>query len=223
MPVRIRFCTALAALLIGCGNQGKESAMEQVVWHIDNLEQIGGHSVTVVGTPKVIHTDRGKAVEFDGVGDGLFLDVHPLSGWDAFTVEVIFKPYPDGLKEQRFFHMQERDSNARVMFETRLTTDNRWFLDTFIRSGEGNHAMYAEDFKHPIGPWYHAAIVVDGKLFRHYVNGQLELSKEIDYAPQQPGRTSLGVRINQVHWYKGAIRTARFTRGAMKPEAFLKP
>jgi hypothetical protein len=34
-----------------------------------------------------------------------------------FTVEVVFNPYVDGAPEQRFFHMQEDDSEDRVMFE----------------------------------------------------------------------------------------------------------
>ena len=197
--------------------------MGQVVWEIDNLTSIGGHKVTVLGDPKVIETPEGKAVEFDGEDDALFFDTHPLSGLGVFTVEVIFKPYANGLKEQRFFHMQEDGSEQRVMFETRLTDDNRWFLDTFIRSGEGDHTMFAEDHKHPIGPWYHAAIVVDGKTFRHFVNGQLELSKEIEFAPQKQGQTSLGMRINRVYWYKGAIRKTRFTPRALAPDAFLRP
>ena len=67
---------------------------------------------------------------------------------------VVFKPYPDGPEEQRFFHMQEFGTDNRVMFETRLTDDGRWFLDTFILSGAGSHPMYAEDYTHPIGPWY---------------------------------------------------------------------
>jgi hypothetical protein len=53
------------------------------------------------------------------------------------------------------------------------------------------------------------------------VNGQLELSKEIQFEIQGPGRTSLGVRLNKVNWFKGAIRTARFTPGALTPEEFL--
>ena len=220
----------LLALLVlwGCASgpeetQQGEKLMEQVVWDIDNLDSIGGHPVTVVGSPEVIETPEGKAVEFDGEGDALFLDVHPLAGTDRFTVEVIFKPYADGLVEQRFFHMQENGSDNRVMFETRLTEDNRWFLDAFIKSGEGNNVLFAEDFKHPIGPWYHAAIVVDGKEMRHYINGMQEMSRPIAFAPQTQGQTSLGVRINKVHWYKGAIRKTRFTPRALSPEAFLKP
>ena len=111
--------------------------VKQVVWELDNLETIGGHKVEVVGDPKVIETAKGKALEFDGGDDGIFLPTHPLAGAAVFTVEVIFQPYPNGLKEQRFFHMQEDGSEDRVMFETRLTDDDHWFLDTFVKSGEG--------------------------------------------------------------------------------------
>ena len=196
---------------------------EHTVWLIDNLESIDGHEIEVVGSPALIETPAGKAGEFDGEGDARFVDVHPLAGLEVFTVEVIFRPYADGLKEQRFFHMQEDGSDDRVLFETRLTGDNQWFLDTFIRSGEGSYVLFAEDFKHPIGPWYHAAIVMDDEKVRHYVNGELELEKEIDFTPHTQGRTSLGVRINTVHWYKGAMSKARFTSGILSPEEFLKP
>jgi hypothetical protein len=125
------------------------------------------------------------------------------------------------LPEQRFFHMQEGGSESRVMFETRLVDDGRWFLDTFIKSGEQNVTLYASDDEHEIGPWYHAAIVVDGRSFQHFVNRRLELSEALQFIPQGSGRTSLGVRLNEVHWFKGAIRTVRFTPEALDPDAFL--
>jgi len=194
---------------------------EQLTWRIDNLVEIAGHRVTVLGDPLVIDTPRGKAVEFDGIDDGVFIDVHPLAGMSEFTVEVVFKPYKDGAPEQRFFHMQEDPSQERVMFETRLVDDDQWFLDTFIYSGEQKIPLYAIDNKHAVGSWYHAAIVVDGSSFKHFVNGELELSEAIQFEPQGAGRTSLGVRLNRVNWFKGAIRTARFTPRALTPEEFL--
>ena len=138
-----------------------------------------------------------------------------------FTVEVIFQPYADGLEEQRFFHMQEHGTSERVMFETRLTDDNLWYIDTFMQTGGQNNTMLAIGDKHELGPWYHAAIVVDGKTFKHYVNGRMELGKEVVFTPQKPGQTSLGVRLNKVYWYKGAIRKARFTPRAISPSEFL--
>ncbi len=203
------------------GQEGK--LVKQVVWELDNLETVSGHKVEVVGNPKVIVTTNGKVLEFDGDDDGIFLPTHPLAGAEVFTVEVIFQPYPNGLKEQRFFHMQEDDSEDRVMFETRLTDDDHWFLDTFVKSGENNYTLYAKDFKHPIGRWYHAAIVLDGKEMRHYVNGRFEMSCDVMFEAQTQGGTSLGVRLNKVYWYKGAIRKVRFTTAVLGPEAFLTP
>ena len=173
------------------------------------------------GDPEVIDTPNGKAIQFDGVDDGIFLDINPLGGMSEFTVEVIFRPDRDGATEQRFFHMQEGDTDDRVMFETRLDENRDWFLDTFIMSGEQKIPLYAEHDLHPLNRWYHAAIVVDGKSFTHFVNGQKELSEPLDFEAMQAGRTSLGVRLNRVNWFKGAIRTARFTPRALSPEEFL--
>jgi hypothetical protein len=63
--------------------------------------------------------------------------------------------------------------------------------------------------------------VVDGEQMRHYVNGELELSRKIEFRPQGPGRTSIGTRINEVHWFKGAIREVRFTTKVLSPGEFL--
>lgn len=214
-----------SAMVFAVGSAGgfASAADEPVVWKIDNLERIGGHAVTVAGAPRVIETDGGKAVEFDGQDDALFLDVHPLAGASQFTAEVIFRPDAGGPAEQRFFHLQENGSEDRVLFETRLTKNGEWFLDTFILSGPAGVTQYAENFKHPLGQWYHAALVVDGAEMRHYVNGKQELASKIEFLPPKAGKTSLGVRLNKVFWFKGAIRTARFTRKPLDPKDFLKP
>ena len=52
----------------------------QEVWTFDRIDRIGGQATTVLGHPHVIDTPAGKAVEFNGVDDGLQLDVHPLAG-----------------------------------------------------------------------------------------------------------------------------------------------
>ncbi len=192
-------------------------------WQLDNLESIGGHRVTVVGKPRVIETDRGKAIEFNGKDDALFIDVNPLAGLREFTAEVVFRPAALGPLAQRFLHFQPRGSDNRLLFETRLPQGNEWFLDTYLQSGEGKHTLFAEKFLHPLGPWYHAAIVVDGQTMRHYVNGQLELSTDVKLIPLAEGGTSIGVRFNKVHWYQGAIRQIRVTPAALAPAVFVKP
>lgn len=212
--------TLLLCAVVSLATSGNAQG-DPVVWHLDNLTSIAGHPVTVVGNPKVIDTPNGKAIEFDGVDDGIFLDVHPLAGMPTFTVEVIFKPYENGPAEQRFFHMQENQSEDRVMFETRLVEKGRWFVDTFIKSGDQEIALYASDHRHQVGTWQHTAIAVDENSFTHFVNGQKELSEVIQFAAPQSGRTSLGMRINKVYWFKGAIRTVRLTPKALTPEEFL--
>jgi len=205
-------------------NEEEDMTSGQVIWNIDNVTGIGGNETTVLGSPNVIDTPGGKAVEFDGEEDGLIVNVHPLQGAETFTIEVIFCPYAEGLEEQRFFHLQENGTNNRFLIETRLTDDNRWYLDTFLSSGEVNQTLIDEKFLHPVGEWYNAALVFDGSEARHYVNGALEVSAKIPtFTPQKEGRTSIGVRINEVYWFKGAIRKARFTRRALSPEEFLKP
>jgi hypothetical protein len=62
----------------------------------------------------------------------------------------------------------------------------------------------------------------DGKTYRSYVNGVLQGEAEVAYAPQGPGHMMVGVRMNHVNWFKGAVAEARFTPRALTPDEFLK-
>jgi hypothetical protein len=196
------------------------------VWTFDRLDRLGGHPTKILGNPRIIDTSAGKAIEFDGVDDAIFVNVHPLAGAEAFTWEVIFRPDSGGAREQRFFHMQEKDpktgqnTETRLLFETRLV-DGKWFLDSFAHSGESKALMNRQKL-HALDRWYHVAMVYDGKQFRNYVNGELENSADLKLAPQGNGHTSAGVRINLIDYFKGAIRLSRMTRHALSPEEFLK-
>ncbi len=219
MYTRILCGAALAAsLLTAAPPQGSQSE----VWAFDRLERIGGHPTTVVGQPRVVDTPFGKAVEFDGVGDALFIDVHPLAGAETFTLEVIFRPDPEGRPEQRFFHLQERGSDTRLLLETRLIGD-KWALDGFAASSTGARALLDRTKLYPLGKWYNAAMTYDGKTFRIFINGELQGSSEVKLSPQAQGQTSVGVRINKIDWFKGVVREARMTRRALEPSEFLKP
>jgi hypothetical protein len=193
----------------------------QQTWAFDSLTSIGGNAVKVLGDPKLIDTPAGKAVEFDGDGDALFFDVHPLAGAASFTWEVIFRPDGDGAREQRFFHLQENGSQNRLMFESRVL-EGGWYLDAFANSGESKPLMVPEKL-HPADRWYHIAQVYDGSEYRSYVNGELQMAAPLKLKPQGEGRTSAGVRINLVDYFKGAIRLARFSRRALSPAEFLPP
>ena len=189
-----------------------------VTWNFDRLDSIGGHATKVEGHPQVVE----GAIQFNGVDDAIFLETHPLAGAEQFTWEVIFRPDADGRPEQRFFHMQETGSQHRLLLETRVS-GGQWHLDSFAATSAGSKALIDPAKRHPAGRWYHVASVYDGREFRHYVNGELQGKAEVKLAPQGAGRTSIGVRINKVDYFKGAIRTARMSRRALDPSEFLKP
>jgi hypothetical protein len=193
-----------------------------VVWAIDNLQSIGGHRATVLGAPTIIDTPEGKALQFDGQDDALFVDNHPLARLSQFTVEIFFRPDPGGSQAQRWFHMQDDGSASKVLFETRLF-GNSFVLDVFVESPGGEIALYAPQNRHVLGAWYHVAAVVDGQRARHYVNGVQEMDAALAFRPHGEGRTSIGVRITRMYYFKGAIRLARFTPRALTPDQFLKP
>ncbi len=217
---RIGICAVLT--LVGCVNWA-QSADQPVIWNLDNLTSIGGLPVTVVGSPRVIETKQGKAIEFDGRGDAVYLGANPLAGLSTFTAEVVFRPAGGGPREQRFLHFQPEGSDDRVLFETRLPVAGQWFLDTYLHTSVGQQTLFADKFLHPVDEWYAAAIIVDQGKMRHYINGKLELSGEVPFKPLSPGQTSIGVRFNKVHWFQGAIRQIRITSRVLEPAAMLKP
>jgi hypothetical protein len=124
---------AVIAAAFGAAAYGQVNTAE--VWRFDRLDRLGPHATTIQGHPRVIETPLGKAVEFDGVDDALFVDVHPLAGAQTFTWEAIFRPDGGGA-EQRWFHLQEAGSENRMLFEIRVVGD-RWFLDNFNQSATG--------------------------------------------------------------------------------------
>jgi len=208
-------CCISVFTLLSCGQKP-----DSIVLRLDSLDEISGHRPEILGMPKIIDSDQGRAIEFDGIGDALVLDVNPLAGFEAFTLEVVFRPDAGGSPEQRFVHLQEEDEH-RALIETRLTGDGQWFLDTFLKSGESECTLYAEDHLHPVGKWFHAALVYRDGLMRHYVDGLKELEGPVEFAPMRAGQTSVGSRLNRVYWYKGAVRALAATGAALEPADFV--
>ena len=196
------------------------------LWTFDRLANIAGYPTKAEGTPHVIDSPVGKAVEFNGVADALFIEDHPLADAATFTWEVIFRPDKGGNPAQRFFHLQERgadgqDTLNRLLFEIRVTGDE-WILDTFAMSPTGSKTLLNTGHPHPLGEWYHVAQVYDGHEYRNYINGVQENQGDLTFTANKEGHASAGVRINRRDYFKGAIARARFTRGALRPEEFLK-
>ncbi len=173
------------------------------------------------GNPKVVESPFGKAIHFDGAEDGIFVADNPILNLRSFTIEVIFKPDPEGPVEQRFVHIGE-PAGDRLLIETRTNSEGQWYLDTFILSGQNQKALIDALLLHPGGQWYHVALTLDQDgLMSNWVNGKFEMNGNLDFKPFTSGQMSIGVRQNKISWYKGAIHRIRISKGVLKPDAFL--
>jgi hypothetical protein len=224
---RLLSCVACVGLILSVAASSSQE-VKQVTWRFDDTASLGGHATKVLGHPKVIETPMGKAIAFNGVDDALFVDVHPLAGAETWTLEMIFKPDADGGAEQRIFHLQSIDPvmgtdvpQERMLFEIRIR-DGKWCLDSFATSGGQSKALLNCEKKYPFGKWYRVTTVYDGKMLKNYVGEELQGGGEVKLVPQRPGHLSVGVRINLVDYYKGAIYSTRFTRSALGLGDFLK-
>lgn len=209
-------------------------AAAQEIWRFDQTASLGGHPTRVLGAPKVIDTDIGKAVAFNGKDDALFVGVHPLAGAATWTWEMIFKPDADGNPAQRIFHLQSVDPataqdypNERMLFEIRIVAGTggnpaQWCLDSFATAGGQSRALLNCQKLHPFGHWYRVTAVYDGKMLHNYVGDELQGEGELNLPPERPGRSSVGTRIDMRDYYKGAMYEARFTRKALDVADFLK-
>jgi len=226
---RRTFLTAGAAVSLGILGSRAWSAPTQRIWTFDNLQQIGGRPVTLEGQPKLVDSPWGSAVAFDGQADAIFIDEHPLAGAATFTFEALFRP-DGGAFEQRWFHLESHQrppapagkGSTRMLFEIRVV-ENQWYLDAFT-IGEGyRQALIVPEKRFPLGQWYHVAQTYDGEQYSSYVNGELQAQAAMSFTPQGPGQASVGVRMNRVSYFNGAVREARFTHQALSPAQFTKP
>ena len=192
-----------------------------IEWKLEDLNSPKAEGVTKTGDPRTVDSPYGKAVHFDGTKDGLFLNTHPLEKLAQFTVEVFFQPDAQAPHEQRFLHMGQATSD-RLLLETRVTDDDQWYLDAFIKSGDSSRTLIDKDKLHATGIWYHIALVVDNGKMDTYVNGKHELNGNIAFSPFKEGTMSVGVRMNKVSWFKGAIYKIRITPKCLIPAEFMK-
>jgi len=122
------------------------------VWQLKSLKKIGGHRVEVFGDPKVVKTEIGKAIKFDGIDDRLLVDYNPIGDAKEFTAEVIFKADPayDISNQPRFIHFQDPNDTLekRVMIELRLTPANEWYLDGYMLTDAGERTLQNKKLTH---------------------------------------------------------------------------
>ena len=211
-----------------CGSLFASDSIYYEYWDINNLENIGGHSVTVLGDPMVEVTDIGPAVRFDGVLDQLMVDFNPVGDAKEFTVEIVFKPdacYPENT-DPRFLHMQDPDDPQakRVMIELRIDADNKVYMDGFMKTDLESLALIDEKLVHATEVWQHAAITYRDSAFTTYFNGEKELSGTLRYTDKiinTTGKTSLGGRMDKRNYYAGLIKYLKVSHTVLDPAQFI--
>lgn len=202
------------------------NARRSTIWLFDNLETVGGRPVRLLGSPRLDASPWGPAIWFDGEKDGLFVDAHPLADARTFSFEALFRP-DGGQFEQRWFHLESAETppvapgagGTRMLFEIRVVGE-QWYLDAFMAGPGYSQAMMDPSRTFPIGRWYHVAQTYDGRTYRSYVDGALQMAVDLPFTPQPSGRASVGVRMNCISFFRGAVRGARFSADAISPGEF---
>ena len=195
--------------------------------NIANLVSDSTPETVIRGAPRVLASGKSlpsQVVVFDGRKDQLVIPGNPLFKARNFTVEALFFPFAGGSGEQRFVHLQKDQEADRILLETRLSEDRRfWYGDTFL--GTQSDEVFLNDPAkiHPTGQWATMALRFADGLMQQWVNGGLELSAEAAYNPWANGKISLGQRINRVSPFAGALACLRFSDFAQPPEALWKP
>jgi hypothetical protein len=220
---KILAALGIALSLSGLGFSAER--VESVMWRFDQTASIGGFPAKILGHPTVISTPYGKALQFDGVGDALFVPDLPLAGAKTWTWSVIFRP-DGGAEEQRFFHLSVldadgKDTNDRMLFEIRVH-GNQWCLDSFALSNRKSGMLLNCNKLHAIGQWYRVTAVYDGTTFSNYVGDELQGQTNVQLQPLGTGHASIGVRATIVDFFKGAVLEAQFTPQALPVNEFLK-
>lgn len=189
-------------------------------WLISDFITGEQQGVSILGNPAITDSPFGDAVFFDGENDAIQLDYNPLKGLSRFTVEVVMRPDGDGPPQQRYLHFGLSDGD-RVLMETRVRDDRRWYHDSFVQSGEFQYVQKDPDLLHPTDEWYHVALVFDNGTYSTWLNGVKELEGSLPFTPHTSGRTSIGVRINEVFWYHGYFHRIRISNRPLNPDEFL--
>ncbi|MEP6262210.1 MAG: LamG-like jellyroll fold domain-containing protein [Gillisia sp.] len=196
-------------IFISCGN-----GTQIVTWEIDSVDKIAGNPTEVSGAPLVITSEGKEVVEFNGINDGLLIKSNPVEGWNNFLIEVDIKPYPGFPEnmEQRFLHIQDPENeNRRILIELRLNETNEWYGDWFIKTENENLTLVDPTQTHPLNKWATISLEYKNGEVTGLVNGEIQAQGHIKYLSPGPGaHTSIGTRMDQRSWYKGAIKEVRF-------------
>ena len=220
----ILFFSIFTAILPNQGTMTKESISRRngksTEWTLSKLIDKPVQGIIIKGKPGTIDCKYGKAVTFNGIDEAIFIEKNPIDGLDQFTVEVIFQPASGWNFEQRYLHIGDVQGD-RLLLELRSTATD-WYFDAFLKVGTQGLTLIDPKLLHPLDKWYHVAYVINNDMLETYVNGTKELEGTLEHGRVTGKMTSIGVRQNEVSWFKGAIFKIRISPKALNSKEFLK-
>jgi hypothetical protein len=216
-----------AAAWLSCATLAAASPGAET-WNFNSIESIGGHKVTVMGTPKVVQTEHGDAMAFDGDGDRLLVEGSPIGDATAFTAEVVFNPRSTGSATDapRFLHIEDPSDaqHTRLMMELRFNAKGEWAYDGGMTTDIGYLVLFDAALSHPGNEWARVAVSYDGATMKTFVNGKQELQGKIAFKNKVVSASavaSVAARMTKQYWLLGMIKTVRVTHAALEPKDFL--
>lgn len=183
------------------------SSLPGLTWLLTDLPK--QQNVQTLGHPEPRPDSTPPFVHFNGRTDGYVVDLNPIAGWKAFSVQAWFRPDSKGPAQQRFLHIEGR-GDTRLTLETRITPNGAWYLDTYLRGPKDHHTLIDPHLTHPADSWHLVELRYDGRTMTSWVDGHQELSFALAFPPMTPGQIGLGVRLNRVYWFQGDLAWVRF-------------
>ena len=204
----------LAAIVLALGVVvAAQPAPVVTTWRLDGLSRAGSDAIEVIGSPAVVQTEIGAAIQFNGKSDGLLIARNPIEGLSRFTIEVLFAPDSDGPIEQRFLHIQEGTvENRRALIELRLN-NGRWALDTYLRHDAEQMTLLDLSRTHTSAAWHVATMTFDGTTQRF--RGRRRGGLGAVFLPLAQGNIDC-VRQNRV-WFKAVFTRSASARARWRP------
>ncbi|MCU4677015.1 LamG domain-containing protein [Catenovulum sp. 2E275] len=220
----MRKLTKLFGGFIGLILSWQLQASDNQNWYFNNLTKVGGYTTKLEGQPKI--TESGNSVLFNGNNERMHLEGNIIAGMQAFTLELIAKPLTPTEKgrEPRIVHIENPENpKHRLTLEMRFNDKNEWYLDAFLMDGDSRYTLIDSQFTHPINQWFNIAITYQNGKFSSFVNGKQELSNTVQFSPMaKVAHTSVGARMNQVHYFHGEIKQLRATNRVLTQAEMLK-
>ncbi|WP_185976806.1 LamG-like jellyroll fold domain-containing protein [Catenovulum sediminis] len=210
---------ALTSMAIGSPSVDSDSEC----WRLAHFLNITQSNIEIVGSPKK-SSDKDSALVFNGINDRLFITKSPVHNYTGFTIEMEVHPYAFSEKnsEPRLLHFEStEDGNKRITMEMRITEDNNWYFDAFLKNGKEGLTLVDPNKLHATERWYNVAITYDGHWFSTWVQGKKELSQSFYFNGLGEHITgSVAARLNKVHWFKGEIGQICYSNRVLSASQF---